>query len=206
MQPLVARRLGPTDYKVMPWKNGQGFTTELAVHPEGSSLDGFDWRISMADVISDGDFSLYPGYDRTLMLATGRGIELDFAAASAPQRLRHPGQSTQFSGDWAARCHLLDGPVRDFNVMSARDRVEHECLEVSRVPTEFVWEPGLESLFCLTIAGILVLKMPGASEWRLAPEESLWLPVQAEQAGLASLMVMPHSSGSLGAVVRLRAN
>jgi len=190
----------------MPWKNGMGFTTELAVHPAGSSLDGFDWRLSMADVVSDGDFSLFPGYDRTLMLATGRGIELDFAAASAPQRLRRPGQSAQFSGDWPTRCHLLDGPIRDFNVMSARDRVQHECLEISGMPTEFVWEPAVETLFCLAISGMLVLKMPGAGEWHLGPEESVWLPEEAGREGMASLMVMPRSRASLGAAVRLRSN
>ncbi|MGE5625448.1 MAG: HutD family protein [Bacillota bacterium] len=206
MPALRARKLVPSDYRVMPWKNGMGFTTELAVEPAGAGLDGFDWRLSMADVVSDGDFSLYPGYDRTLMLATGKGLELDFAAASAPQRLRRPGQAAQFSGDWPARCHLLDGPVRDFNVMTARGRVEHECLEIAGMPTEFVWEPGFETLFCLSISGTLVLKMPGASEWQLDSEESVWLPVEAGQEGLASLMVMPHSRGTLGAVVRLRAN
>ena len=204
MPSLTARRLGPADYRVMPWKNGMGLTVELAVHPPGASLENFDWRISMADVAADGDFSLFPGYDRTLMLAMGRGLELDFATASAPQRLRRPGEAAQFSGDWPAYCHLLDGPVRDFNVMSARGRVEHECLDVSGTPIEFVWEPGVETLFCLGLAGTLVLKMPGAGEWQLAPEQSLWLPAEAGQEGLASLMVMPHSRDTLGAMVRLR--
>jgi environmental stress-induced protein Ves len=206
MPSLTARRLGPADYRVMPWKNGLGSTVELAVHPADASLENFDWRISMADVTTDGDFSLFPGYDRTLMLAMGRGLELDFAAASAPQRLRHPGEAAQFSGDWPAYCHLLDGPVRDFNVMSARGRVEHECLEVRGTPIEFVWEPGFETLFCLGLTGTLVLKMPGTGEWQLEREESLWLQAVAGQEGLASLMVMPHTRETLGAVVRLRSS
>ena len=206
MPSLTARRLGPADYQVMPWKNGLGLTVELAVYPPGAGLENFDWRISMADMAADGDFSLFPGYDRTLMLAMGRGIELDFAAASAPQRLRRPGEAVQFSGDWPAYCHLLDGPVRDFNVMTARGRVEHECLEISGTPTEFVWEPGIETLFCLGLAGTLVLKTPGAGEWQLQAEESLWLPAESGHAGLASLMVMPHTRGTLGAVVRLRSH
>lgn len=189
----------------MPWKNGLGSTVELAIHPPGATLQSFDWRLSMADVAADGDFSSFPGYDRSLMLARGRGLELSFDAASAAQRLQAPGAVAEFSGDWATHCRLLDGPVRDFNVMSARGRVQHECLEVSGGPIEFVWEPGLETLFFLCITGTLVLKMPQTGEWRLEPQESLWLPEQPGHAGLASLMVISHSRGTFGAAVRLRA-
>ena len=206
MPSISAIRLGPSDYRVMPWKNGLGSTVELAIHPPGATLQSFDWRLSMADVAFDGDFSPFPGYDRSLMLARGGGLELSFDAASAPQRLQAPGTVAEFSGDWTTRCRLLDGPVRDFNVMSARDRVQHECLEVSGGPIEFVWEPGLETLFCLCIVGTLVLKMPHTGEWRLEPEESLWLPVQPGHEGLVSMMVIPHSRGAFGAAVRLRAS
>ena len=51
------------DYKVMPWKNGGGITTEIWVSPEGSGLAGvpFDWRVSIADVATDGPFSKFAG-------------------------------------------------------------------------------------------------------------------------------------------------
>ena len=39
----------PSQFKSIPWKNGKGTTTELAVSAGGSMQD-FDWRISMADV------------------------------------------------------------------------------------------------------------------------------------------------------------
>ena len=60
------RILRAPDYRVMPWKNGGGTTTEVAVSPEGAGLDHFDWRISMARVEQDGPFSTFPGIDRTL--------------------------------------------------------------------------------------------------------------------------------------------
>eukprot|EP01042_Synura_sphagnicola_P007286 gene7286-9332_t len=44
------RIIRATDCLVMPWKNGGGTTTEMAVAPEGASLNDFDWRISMAHV------------------------------------------------------------------------------------------------------------------------------------------------------------
>ena len=30
----------------MPWKNGGGETTEIAVSPPGAGLDDFDWRVA----------------------------------------------------------------------------------------------------------------------------------------------------------------
>jgi environmental stress-induced protein Ves len=201
---LTAKLLGPADYKVMPWKNGRGSTTELAIQPEDAALAAFDWRLSMADVTEDGDFSRFPGYDRTLLVAQGNGMELSFDGASAPLRLNGPGQGAMFSGDWLTHGKLLDGPVRDFNVMSARGRVHHECEPVAGAPVEFVWEPGMEALFCHCIAGTLVLKMRGSAEWNLEPQQSLWLPEQAGYAGFSQLMVMPHSRETLAAVVRLR--
>lgn len=114
------RLLGPSDYKVMPWKNGGGATTELLIHPAGASLDaGFTWRLSMADVASSGPFSSFPGIDRTLLLLAGNGMELDHGEHGI-QLLEGPLRPVTFSGDWATRGRLLDGPCRDFNVMSAR--------------------------------------------------------------------------------------
>ena len=203
---LNPRLLGPADYKLMPWKNGRGFTTELAVFPAQADLrtTPFDWRVSMADVIEDGDFSPFPGYDRTLIVARGEGMELSFDGASAPTRLTGSGQGATFSGDWTTHGRLLDGPVRDFNAMSARARMHHQCEVISGAPVEFVWEPGLETLFCHCIAGDLVLKMRGSTEWNLGAEQSLWLPAEAGFPGFSHVMVMPHTRETLGVVVRLR--
>ncbi|MDE2070721.1 MAG: HutD family protein [Gammaproteobacteria bacterium] len=125
MQELAAsvQRLTPGDYRRMRWKNGRGWTTELAVHPRAAQLDGqpFAWRVSLAEVESDGEFSAFPGYDRTILLAEGGGMELHFADAP-PRRIAEPYQPFGFKGEWRTRCHLLNGPVRDFNVMSLRAR------------------------------------------------------------------------------------
>ena len=34
----------------MRWKNGGGITCEIARRPQGSSLESFDWRVSVATV------------------------------------------------------------------------------------------------------------------------------------------------------------
>ena len=71
-------KLGPDDYRTMPWKNGAGSTTELVIEPPGATLaGGFHWRVSMATVAESGPFSSFPGYDRTLLLLEGQGLELE---------------------------------------------------------------------------------------------------------------------------------
>jgi environmental stress-induced protein Ves len=108
------------DYKVMPWKNGGGITTEIWVSPEGSGLAGapFDWRVSIADVATDGPFSKFAGYDRLIMLLDGEGMRLETEESGDIALTRY--RPAAFSGDWTVAGKLIAGPVRDFNLMVAR--------------------------------------------------------------------------------------
>jgi environmental stress-induced protein Ves len=114
------RILRQEDYKVMPWKNGGGITTEIWVSPEDSGLAGapFDWRVSIADVATDGPFSKFTGYDRHIMLLDGQGMRLE-TEEHGNIDLR-PYRPAAFSGDWTVTGKLVAGPVRDFNLMVAR--------------------------------------------------------------------------------------
>lgn len=62
---LPVRHLTADDYRVMPWRNGGGTTTELLIDPEDSGLEGagerFLYRISIADVATDGPSSASQG-------------------------------------------------------------------------------------------------------------------------------------------------
>ncbi len=142
-------RRGPSSYRVMPWKNGLGSTTELLIHPPGATLDGgFLWRISMAEVGASGPFSPFPGVDRTLLLLAGRGMELDHGEHGV-RRLEGPFVPVAFSGDWATSGRLLDGPCRDFNVMTARSGARHAVavFDLDAGPSEV--PPGpLRVVFC----------------------------------------------------------
>ncbi|HEX6930045.1 MAG TPA: HutD family protein [Gammaproteobacteria bacterium] len=123
--------LEPGDHAVMPWKNGGGTTREILAHPAGSAA--FDWRLSIADVASDGDFSLFPDHARTIMLLEGRGMHLRFGAVSEA-RVTEPFQPLDFDGGAHTHCRLVDGPVRDFNIMSARARCRHEHAVITHFP------------------------------------------------------------------------
>ncbi len=98
------------DVAAQPWKNGGGSTRELA-------RDGADWRwrISLAEIASDGPFSAYPGVERWFAVVDGGGVELTLA--SVQQVLRPHGAPVVFDGALAPVCRLLAEPTRDLNLM-----------------------------------------------------------------------------------------
>ena len=126
MQLILYSDLNPT-----PWKNGGGETREIATFPPGAEFNDFDWRLSIATIAEDGAFSAFPGIDRTLILMSGRGVALRLDGG--PDHVLHPGDSLDFAGEQAVRSRLLDGPVRDLNVMTRRGlaaaRVDRVTLE-----------------------------------------------------------------------------
>lgn len=112
------RHILPTDYRVMPWKNGLGTTTEIAVEPPGASLDAFVWRVSIADLRASGPFSTFEQVDRIIVLIEG-----------APMTLTHEGGRVhrltllspyRFAGEIPTQSDLDAPPSRDFNVMVRR--------------------------------------------------------------------------------------
>lgn len=118
------RRLRPADYRVMPWKNGLGTTTEIAVHPPGAGLDAFVWRLSVADLLASGPFSTFAGYNRTLVQIEGAPMTLSHDGGAAHRlRLFTP---YAFAGEVGTFGALNPPPARDFNVMVRRDHARAE--------------------------------------------------------------------------------
>jgi cation diffusion facilitator family transporter len=119
----AVRKLVPADYRTLPWKNGGGTTTEIAVFPASAGLSEtpFIWRISIAEVEKDGPFSAYPGYERIIMLVNGPGMVLDRGSTSPPIELKRPLEPKSFAGEEAVTARLVDGPCRDFNLMVRRE-------------------------------------------------------------------------------------
>ena len=119
--------LGPADFQKMPWKNGLGVTTELAVARRPGE-DGFDWRISTATVASPGPFSAFAGIDRSLAIVRGGALTLNIEGhPDVTLTTRTP--PCAFGGELAVRCTpLLDTagvPIDDFNVMTRRVGWQH---------------------------------------------------------------------------------
>lgn len=108
----------------MPWKNGGGSTTEIAVGPAGAGLDTFDWRISLATIAHGGPFSIFPGVDRTLALVDGPGVILDIDG-DGRFHLSEEDPIVEFAGERAVVSTLQGGTTTDFNVMTRRLRCQH---------------------------------------------------------------------------------
>lgn len=91
-----------------PWKNGRGITRVLARNAV--------WRLSIAEIDRDGDFSLFPGMTRHIALVQGNGLVLR-APDGSKVHLGRPGEVFTFSGESQVSATLADGPVQVVNLM-----------------------------------------------------------------------------------------
>lgn len=109
------RHLTPADYTDQPWANGRGRTIELLrVEKQGQLL----WRLSMAMVVQDGPFSLFPGMERNLTVLSGPGFRLKGRGIDLRCDALVP---VAFPGDVPVRAlRTLGQQSSDFNVMTAR--------------------------------------------------------------------------------------
>ena len=101
----------------MPWRNGGGTTSEIAIEPGPGGR--FRHRLSIAEVTASGPFSDFAGCDRHILLLEGRGFTLR-VEGDAPRVVDRPLEPHAFDGGRPARCELHDGPVRDLNLMVDR--------------------------------------------------------------------------------------
>jgi environmental stress-induced protein Ves len=122
------QRLRRTDYKRMPWKNGQGITEEVMAFPPGSDMASFGWRISIAHVGADGPFSVFAGIDRTIALLDGAGLYLEMPDETVELGLRT--DPLPFSGDLKISSRNKGGPTIDLNIMTRRGSFEHRMRRI----------------------------------------------------------------------------
>ena len=182
---MSVRLVKPADFKLMPWKNGRGTTTELFREDDA---EGMLWRLSAADVIEAGDFSVFSGVDRVLMLLEGQGFDLDFGE-NGRASVFEPLVPVRFSGDWTTRAENVRGPSRDLNLMLAGGRA---VAEVSVVRGSAAAPLADRSLFLATDGSFRIAV--GSSEYHLAAGELL---VVSDSAGTEA-----EASGS-GALARM---
>lgn len=133
-----------------PWKNGGGLTREIAAWPPGAAMDEFDWRVSVADIAADGPFSAFPGIDRHIALLHGAGVVLRAANGGWRHQLAQRGEPFSFAGEESVLATLTDGPTRDFNVMTRRDRCR---ARIDALRHAFTVEPGDHAVILFVVEG-----------------------------------------------------
>ncbi|MCX4854048.1 HutD/Ves family protein [Streptomyces canus] len=159
-------------YRSVPWKNGGGLTREVASGtvqaPMASAeiTDGFDWRVSVADVDGEGSFSAFPGIDRVITLVEGEGMVL--TVDGTPHAVG-PLSPFAFSGDAATDCRLEAGAVRNVNVMTRRSRAAATVRIVTVAAareSEMACAPG-ETLLALAVTEGITVARPDGRETTL---------------------------------------
>jgi len=130
-----------------PWRNGGGLTRELLRWPVGA----VDWRlrISLADVRSDGPFSIFPGIQRWFSVIDGEPL--------------------CFSGELPVSCALVDGPTTDLNLMHAGGSAS-----MARVQSGNAWRSPLSMRGLFTRAAGL-WSTPDSPAMRVPAHCLLWL-------------------------------
>lgn len=147
------------------WKNGGGVTQEIV-----RDAPDWSWRMSIAEVGQDGPFSIFPKMSRILTVLEGAGLDLHHASGVIAAR---PFVPVHFSGEMGIEGRLIDGPVRDFNVIydSARYCAEMRLLR------------GGEHLGSGAMIGVLALQESVCAGGLIVPEGGFALGSGKVEAG-----------------------
>ncbi|MBM3806449.1 MAG: HutD family protein [Actinobacteria bacterium] len=100
-----------------PWPNGRGTSYEIASQTPGQP--GWSWRVAIAPVIEDCDFSHFENVHRQLLIISGGEMILNVGDQTVICR---PGEVAQFAGDVPTTAKLVDGPIVDLNLMTVRGK------------------------------------------------------------------------------------
>ncbi|QUY62954.1 Hypotetical protein [Gulosibacter molinativorax] len=118
-----------------PWANGAGTTTEVVSFEDSASFSPAGtapWRLSVASLEREGDFSPLPGAQRVF---TPVGSSLELTVNGVAHEVAD-GSSLEFSGDDVVRLTRLDRPCHAVNLMARVDAGGH----VPKI--RFVGAPG----------------------------------------------------------------
>lgn len=97
------------DVAPQPWPNGGGTTRELLRAADRS------WRISLAEIASDGPFSVFGGQHRVLTVVDGPVLSLDVEGET---HVVEPQRPFAFPGDAEVLASVPEGPVRALDVVA----------------------------------------------------------------------------------------
>lgn len=120
---MIQDRLGLVRYSERPptrWRNGHGSTREMAKRLLGGTGPDFVWRLSIAEVTEDAEFSSFPGVERSATLIWGAGLALEVDGA---ERVLKPFEPFTFPGAASTSARPIGGPVRVLNVMTKANRM-----------------------------------------------------------------------------------
>jgi len=173
----VVRSIAYDGYRRMPWRNGLGVTREIAREPQAG--EHFAWRLSLAQIEHDCDFSAYPGYRRALVLVSGDRLRLRFQGHGG-RSLTPARRCVRFEGEWRTRCAVPEGPCTDLTLIvrdaaGARSPAVVEAPKVLRVAAtrRVAFSPADHGALFALEGSVSIAGIDGAPPHRLAPRDTL---------------------------------
>ncbi|WP_370120497.1 HutD family protein [Arthrobacter sp. MW3 TE3886] len=126
--PRSARTISPLHHPVrsiiraeglprIPWANGAGTTREIAISTPSPVATDFSWRISVADIVEEADFSTFEGADRHFLLVSSGFLVLDVEGS---RRDVIQGRPETFTGEDLVRVKEISEPVSVINLIAKR--------------------------------------------------------------------------------------
>jgi environmental stress-induced protein Ves len=105
--------LRASDVPAEQWANGLGRTWVLARDPSPEYL----WRLSVAEISRSAAFSTFPGYDRTLLMATAADLAL---IIDGNRIILRWGDVIRFGGESTVTSETGTTPVHALNLITRR--------------------------------------------------------------------------------------
>lgn len=180
---MSVRIVAADAYRRVRWKNGLGWTSEIAQGrlcapaPDGEDAslmaDGeWDWRLSIAEIDTDAPFSSFSGMDRTLVLIEGAGLRLEFDDGGCIA-LDAWMPRADFAGERGVIGRLPTSPVRVLNLMTRRGRLESHVETIAVRPDAPVIRGSEYVTAILAMSGNLSVHAGGATEILRASDTAL---------------------------------
>jgi hypothetical protein len=171
------------------WRNGGGATRELLAWPDAAD---WTWRLSVAEVASDGPFSRFAGVTRWFAVLHGAGVNLNVNGVT--HRLDGDSAPLCFDGDAPTGCTLIGGATQDINLMLREDRARARMLRVRGCHHAAPPTARTVAVFLARGAGFLDLNasrtelcegvltwgpVPAGAALRLQAHDAIWMEIEA---------------------------
>jgi uncharacterized protein len=130
----------------VPWKNGGGVTRELLVHTRQES-SAWHYRISVATIEQDGNFSVFPDVERWFAVLEGAPVTLTIDGAV--HTVAMGAAPLKFSGSAQTSCGLTQGATIDLNLMVACEIDKDPSGTMHLIRNGQAWHPQLRGSICV---------------------------------------------------------
>jgi environmental stress-induced protein Ves len=192
--------LAKSQFRRATWKNGLGYTDEIAIFPETASLKAGDfvWRLSSARIEQASAFSSFPDHDRVLVVLSGQGVRLFHRFEEGePEECTElpPFSAYDFPGDIQSRCELVNGTIQDLSVFIRKGEADAQVrpIELSK-DEKFEWNPEGRWNFALAVDAGFSAEREGEEKQRV--ERGDCLRVDLDRPGERSIQIQTEAASA----------